>query len=221
MKRFLSLLVLSLLTSELYAQNIASEGAAVQNVIDSTKTIVSTRNTYDFHIEDKDLVWQKVFNAEVSSEDLFSMLLATSGISNVEVSSGAISCNIEIQQPDYNVVGYKPNDINLNARNAPINGRVIIQIRPGRYRVTVSGIFFGVSKTVKTLNVLNGGIAGEMVNDRLSKGSAGTGWNTLNAIYTRKNKEIKESFFRGMAQTMDYYFNEAFSFERSTTNDEW
>ncbi len=196
--------------------------AQTSEVRDSLKIAIEENPGYNFLVDDdKDLVWQKVFIDDASEEDIASMLTANTYFSNIQVASDVISCNVEIPKPKYDAVGFKPSDIHLNARNAPIKGTVRIQFRPGRYRVTVSNIFFGLSNASKTLNALNGGYVGMKVNEAQSNRPADTGWNTLNTIYLNSKKKVKESFYKGMAQTIDYHFNEAFLSKSVTDSEEW
>lgn len=213
---FISMLVVAIIfpSVDIFAQT---------NEVKDPLTIAIEENLgYNFIVDDdKDLVWQKVFFDDASVEDIVSMLSTNTYFSNIQVASDVISCNVEIPKPKYEAVGFKPSNIHLNARNAPIKGTVRIQFRPGRYRVTVSNIFFGLSNASKTLNVLNGGYVGMKVNETQSNRPAATGWNTLNTIYLNSKKKVKESFYKGMAQTIDYHFNEAFLSKSMNGSEEW
>lgn len=97
---------------------------------------------YHFKIHQGRLLWQRVFPAADSCrvEVFVQNLLELGCFQKIEVVSGIISCEMTGQMLNYKAPGYGRMELPLYVANGAFSGHVTIQLKPDRYRVTLSRI---------------------------------------------------------------------------------
>jgi hypothetical protein len=96
--------------------------------------------TNNFFIENGDLNWQKVYSTNLSLSEL-STQLKTSGIfEKMEVDSLFISGELRQFDVDYKGAGYSMFTVPSYVGNTRVSGFALIELKDGRYRVTLSKI---------------------------------------------------------------------------------
>ena len=93
----------------------------------------------DFKIESNKLIWQKVFDLDISKDDFIKNLKLSGNFYDIEYDS-FISTNIKEVPIDYKASGYKVANTPMYISSSNIIGDVIIEFKEEKYRVTVSNI---------------------------------------------------------------------------------
>lgn len=114
----------------------------------SLSAAAQTPQDYHFKINQGRLIWQRVFPAADSCRvDVFVQNLLELGcFKNIEVISGVISCEMSDVMMNYKVSGYGRMELPIYLSNGAFSGHVTIQLKPDRYRVTLSRICETISR---------------------------------------------------------------------------
>lgn len=86
------------------------------------------------------IIWQKVYDTELSESDLFDIIVNSGSAYNVTCLGGKITYNLDRVKIDYKRVGYTWANTPLYVANTDLSCFVTIQVKGMRYRVTVENI---------------------------------------------------------------------------------
>lgn len=110
----------------------------------------AAQNPYTYlKIDNDQLIYEKVFNidscnaAQIETK-LIAYLPTAKGVTNVKTTNGLITANFVNLLIDYKKYGGSTGGIAIFAAS-PLNANITIQIKDGRYKVTVSSIVFLVN----------------------------------------------------------------------------
>lgn len=112
----------------------------------------------DFKVTDNGLVWQKVYQSDLSSEDIMNKLYNSGSVSDIGSAEGIITCRIPLTPIDFEGAGFSRGSIPMYLILNDMTAFATIQIKDGRYRVTVENMYL-VSNMATAL-----GAAGERTN---------------------------------------------------------
>lgn len=154
---------------------------------------ISAQESEHFHVRNDGLVWQKVYMAEgVSIEKIIQGLLPLSCVSDVTEVAGTVTCEIKGLRMNFKGAGYSRMSIPIYLANGIFYGYVTVQVREGRYRVTVERIVF---ENMGTSEI---------------------------EYFAIKDGALKKGFLEKDGKIMDYTFDSLFSkLANSVLDDEW
>ena len=95
-----------------------------------------------FSTDGASVTWQQVYQTPLDSAGVADGLIASGHFDNVVVTKDGFSCRIVPHMADYMGAGVKRGLAAMYIVSADMEGRAIVQIREGRYRVTVDEIVF-------------------------------------------------------------------------------
>lgn len=88
------------------------------------------------------IVWRNVYQTPLDSADVVDALLGSGRIDGVTITRDGFSCRIIPHEVDYRGAGMKRGLVSMYLLGCDMEGRAVVQIREGRYRVTVDEIVF-------------------------------------------------------------------------------
>jgi hypothetical protein len=143
-----------------------------------------------FYIDNGSIAWQKIYDTEMTSNQIIKSIFMSCEFTDITVvDSSFIVATISPQNIDYEKQGYKRMQLPIYISNNYLGpAKVIIQVQPGRYLVTVKKI----TLTGKDNNPLNGGI--------------------LNDVAV-SNGEFSSTFTQYGAPIYDHFLSELFTLE--------
>lgn len=153
-----------------------------------------------FIIKDNNLIWQKVYESETGIQEVFSNIKSSGYVSSVEIANNEIYGDIKDLKLLYKEAGLKWGNtaVYVSGMNAYASFR--IELKEGRYRVTVSSIKMASQKSIGAFQNNNS-------------------FTSLSDLATR-NGLIKDSFIKKEGLAYGYTFNEIFK-PKSKTDDNW
>lgn len=95
-----------------------------------------------FSTDGASITWQNVFQTQLDSAGVVDTLLGSGRFDNVILTKDGFTCRIIPHEVDYRGAGMKRGIVAMYLLGGEMEGRAIVQIRDGRYRVTVDGIVF-------------------------------------------------------------------------------
>ena len=99
---------------------------------------ISINAQHDFKIESNDLIWQKVYESNLSKEDVFTTLKTSGKFENVEIMGNSIVADIIKFPIDLGGKSRMNFYIYITAYN--FAGKAILDFKDGRYRATIKNI---------------------------------------------------------------------------------
>ena len=108
-------------------------------------TLTATAQTAeDFHFvaDGGSVRWQLVYESRVDSTAVLDYLLGSGNFADVVEISGALSFSILPRKVDYRAAGFRAGQIAMYILNYMMTGHGLLQMREGRYRVTVDHVVF-------------------------------------------------------------------------------
>lgn len=202
MKNLILLISMSFIFSGSFAQKKELEDPIYHDDLRSTSKLEAESMTNNnFLIENSKLIWQKVFENQMSFESLVTKIKAAGVLENIEVSDSRIIGDLRRLPIDFRSAGYKSSNVSMIILASDLLGYVVIDIKESKYRVTIRNIKY-IQKQ----------------NDPLGKQDKRTDMEVM-AI---KNGSFKKSFFSfHQAELIDYSFCNALSFNLVDSNDNW
>ena len=95
-----------------------------------------------FSTDGATVTWQQVYQTPLDSADVVDGLLGSGKFDNVILTKDGFTCRIIPHEVDYRGAGMKRGLVSMYLLGGEMEGRAVVQIREGRYRVTVDGIVF-------------------------------------------------------------------------------
>jgi hypothetical protein len=152
-----------------------------------------------FKIEQGKLQWQKVYNSDLSVDQILSNASAKGVLHQVVKNENGFTANIQDLVLDYRALGISEWVMEIYISRSSLNAGVLIEVKDGRYRVTITNM-----------------ILVQRYTDPLTK----QGEKTPIEVFTG-SKSIKKGFLKRPAQVMDYTFNNLFSPNQAEVDDNW
>lgn len=104
------------------------------------KCIAASAQT-NFKVSDNSLVWQKVYNSELSAEGIMNALYNSGAVADIGLADGVITCQIPATPIDFEGAGFSRGAIPMYIPLNDLAAFATIQIKDGRYRVTVDNLY--------------------------------------------------------------------------------
>lgn len=166
-------------------------------------SINATAQTLNFGIADGTKVyWQKVFESSMDEGQITKLLVNDGRFTDIINNEGVITCRLVDAVIDYKKMGFPYSDTPMYISKCKTSLFATIQVKDGKYRVTVENVVFVVAEENGIFKI------GET--DPL------------------EDYAIKKGAFRNMflhangAEILNRYFTETFKLqEKSFLNDEW
>lgn len=98
-------------------------------------------NQYNIFTRDGDIVWQKVYKTELTEQQVFDQIRTGGNVCDVIVADGKISGLLIERSVEYASLGYTRMDVPIFL-NHPHGGNFKLEMREGRYRVTVDHLYY-------------------------------------------------------------------------------
>lgn len=157
--------------------------------------IVASAQEKGFSIDGTSLKWQKVYQAQdVAIQDVAYNLQAAGVFHSIEKGDGMVTCELQGLGLDYKGSGFKRMSLPLYIANDKYSAFVTVQVREGRYRVTV---------------------------DRIRHRNSNYGDGPLETFAIDKDGAFKEAFLGAPADVIEYTFDGLFSGLAKPVDDEW
>lgn len=154
----------------------------------------------NFSVVDGELIWQRVYDTDRTRDDVLAAIVNDGRFSDVTEAGGTITCFLVPTDVDASSMGYDPFYLPTYLSNADITAFVTVQVKEGRYRVTLER--FTLISTFDGVHRLG---------DRYPLGPLAT-----------KNGQLSKSFTKEACEVYDILFSECFSLQtKSYLDDEW
>lgn len=187
MKTLILIAIITLLSTQSFAQ-------APEQVKDSS----------NFKIEQNTLVWQKIYTTTQNTSTIIKNIKTNGILKDIEIiDSTTVKARIEGLNADYAGAGFSRGTTPMMLLGETISAPVIINIKQGRYRVTIKNILLTTSITTP-----------------LSKVGESEPIETY--VLKKKNTQFKPAFFTTVAPILTHTFNKIFTpTTPSTEDDNW
>ena len=101
-----------------------------------------TPEDYHFSVKDNYVTWQLVYAAPIDTDAALDYLLGSGNFADVTDVSDGISFTILPRSVDFAAAGFKRLSVPMYLVNYPMTAHGLLQVRDGRYRVTVDHVSF-------------------------------------------------------------------------------
>lgn len=162
--------------------------------------------SHNFKIENSQLEWQKVYQSKLSKVEIEKILKEKGIFKNLNYGETEISGEIENITADYQGAGKNNWNTSFYVQNSSIRGNFHIELKDGRYRVTLNAI------NLKTINELSDGGISVMSANSVQP---------LSDFAIRKG-EFRKGFLKADAHIFEHTFNNLFDFNNhNSKSDDW
>ncbi len=158
--------------------------------------------TDNFEIEKGQVLWQKVYETDLTKEQLIGQVKSSGQFENISENGESLTAEINQLSMDFKGYGISEMSTPMYVSRSYIKAFVLIEFKDERYRVTLKNIKF-VQK----------------YEDALSK----EGETTDIELYAlkKRNTEFKSSFLNKPSKIMDFTFQKVTDFKRIAKKDKW
>jgi hypothetical protein len=156
----------------------------------------------NFQVENGSLVWQKVYQTDLSQEELIKQIKTSGKFDEIKSFEDNLSASISRNKLDFKELGESNSSVPIYIASSDISGFILFEFKEKKYRVTV--------KNIKLV---------QQYKDALSEEGELT--NIEDFALKNKNSEFRSSFLKKPAQILDYTFTKLTKIEKKSTNDEW
>jgi len=178
MKYFISLILFYLIPAGLYSQD-------------------TIRN---FQIEDKNIIWLKIIDTDMLFNDILENITESGIISIENINEDKITGHFKSLNPDFKSIGYTTMNVPMIISRNTLEGFLILEYKPGKYRITIKRIYFN-----------------KKYDDGLSKQDEKT---SLETISLTRNNTFNNVFQKSISDVLNHTFLTTFQFEKKKV-DEW
>ena len=155
-----------------------------------------------FSTDGASVTWQQIYQTPLDSAAVVDGLLGSGKFDNVILTKDGFTCRIIPHEVDYRGAGMKRGLVSMYLLGGEMEGRAVVQIREGRYRVTVDGIVF--TTTLET---------------PLSKAGERT---KLELYVLNGDGQFRRNFWnKGSAPVLDYDLLTTFGIKEDDENEDW
>ena len=101
-----------------------------------------TPEDYHFQLKEGRIIWQQVYESPADSTAVLDFVFGSGNFSDIAEISSGISVTIPPRRVDIRAAGLKAGSVSMYIINYTFTAHGMMEIRPGRYRVTVDLIRF-------------------------------------------------------------------------------
>lgn len=166
--------------------------------------LFSQPNSDLFRVENDQIIYQKVFEYSIPKDELLSNIYRSRSIEIIRTEDDLISGSFQkIEMPKYaRELGYKELTAPIFAMRNYLMGDIDIQVKEGRYRVTISDI-----KLEKMYDDSSGPF-----------GSEAGFIEPINETALNKKRQMRPTFLKDATKIFDHAFSSEFQFETPHVN---
>lgn len=166
--------------------------------------IIYAQEDSRFSTDGKSVTWQNVYQTQLDSAGVVNGLLSSGHFDGVIPTKDGFTCRVIPHEADYRGAGLKRGLVVMYISTSELEGRAVVQIREGRYRVTVDEIVF-------TTNITGGG------------GVFQQGERTALERYAlNSGGDFRRAFWnKGASPVLDYDLYSLFEIREPDQDDEW
>lgn len=159
---------------------------------------------YHLSLHDGQLIWQKVYDTDMTFEQLSQAVKASGRFDNIEIGSDVIHAELEYQSPLFQSLGYEIGFVPIYVSRNDIGGNATIQYKEGKYRVSMTDINYYQNE-----------------DDPFDK--MGTIRDIEYYIYKEKKGKIRKAFNEKAQHITSYTLDQSFVFDTAAilTDDDW
>src|SRR5690606_2732900 len=99
------------------------------------------QNNYNFSIQNNQIEWQKIYETNLTKNEVASILKTNGIFKNISFEENSITGNIEDISADYKGAGSTGMTTSIYVQNSTIAGKFQREFKEGKYRVTMNGIY--------------------------------------------------------------------------------
>ncbi len=159
-------------------------------------------DTDNFEIENGKLIWQKVYETELTNEQIIGEIKKSGNFKNIEISEDGVFAEFKNLSFDFKGFGSSEMSTPIYVARNSANAFVQIEFKENRYRVTIKNI----QLTQKYDDALSN--QGEMTDIELY-------------ALRKKNTEFKKSFLQKPSQIINFTFIQITDFKTLPEKDKW
>lgn len=182
----------------------------------NNKTLVTTESKdkvdaaiYNFHIQEGEVIWKKVFDVEMDSvqmqRSIISMLNRYPHFKDIRAEGNTITASIDKMLPDYKKAGHSYMLTPYIISNGKWFGKLSINMKPGKYRVVISGATFD---------------AGSVGTTGLVTVESDVDGNFSNVVLKKTGTRFKPGQYETMSILNDVFINQ-FTINKVEVADDW
>ena len=158
--------------------------------------------TENFLIENNQVVWQKIYETELSKESLVNKIRTNGKFENINVTENGLTAEIKDLSIDYKGYGESEMSTPMYLSRSAVKVFCMVEFKDKKYRVTFKNIKF-IQKYDDVLSKM--GEVNEIETFALSK----------------KNTEFKSSFLKKPSKILNYTFSNQTDFRNNIENSKW
>lgn len=98
------------------------------------------KDAYNFFTKDGDVIWQKVYPTNLSTKEVFDAIKTSGNLFDITEIDQVLTGNLVERVAEYSSLGYKRGNVPIFV-NHLLGGFVKVEMRDGRYRVTISKLY--------------------------------------------------------------------------------
>lgn len=98
------------------------------------------KDAYNFYTKDGDVIWQKVYPTNLSTKEVFDAIKTSGNLFDITETDQVLTGNLVERVTDYSSLGYKRGNVPIFV-NHLLGGFVKVEMRDGRYRVTINKMY--------------------------------------------------------------------------------
>ena len=102
--------------------------------------LVYAQETNNFSTKDGDVIWQKVYQTTLDTRAVFDAIKTSGNLLDVTETEQVLTGNLVERAADYSSLGYSRGNVPIFVHHL-LGGFVKVEMREGRYRVTVSKMY--------------------------------------------------------------------------------
>lgn len=104
--------------------------------------IITSAQGLEIDHESKSVRWAKIYETDMTQEEIFDQILASGILDNVVTYGNMIAGDLPPVKLDYESLGYKRMNLPLYISNDRFGCRIIFRFKEGRYKAEAIGMFF-------------------------------------------------------------------------------
>lgn len=98
------------------------------------------KDAYNFSTKEGDVIWQKVYLTTLTKDEVFNAIKTNGNLIDITETDQVLTGNLVERVAEYSSLGYKRGNVPIFV-NHLLGGFVKVEMRDGRYRVTVSKMY--------------------------------------------------------------------------------
>ena len=158
-------------------------------------SLLAQTSVSNFHISDQTVFWQKVFETNLTKEEIVKGLKATGHFENYQITENELMASMKAIPPLFKGSGYSRAQLPIYIGRSDIIGFIHLEIKESRYRVTIKNIEFV-----------------QAYDDAVSKSGEKTQLSTF-AIKS-SSTDFKKSFIKSPSKVLDFTFTNLFTIKK-------